>query len=80
MKSVAEVIDSVRLVGRETGFVQEAEAEALRLEAGFDKIRDVVSKAEAEQAGDAGEGGATAEGTSGGVHKKKKVAFLEVRG
>lgn len=46
---VAEVIDSVRLVGRETGFTEEGLAEAERLEAGFDKVRDVVSKIEQQQ-------------------------------
>ncbi|CAM9572039.1 unnamed protein product, partial [Scytosiphon promiscuus] len=60
--SVAEVIDSVRLVGRETGFAEEGLAEAARLEAGFDKIREVVSKVEQEAAPS---------------KKKQKVAFLE---
>lgn len=40
------MIESVRLVGRETGFAEEGQAEAKRLETGFDKIRQVVSKIE----------------------------------
>lgn len=66
-KSVAEVIESVRLVGRETGFQEEGEAEAQRLEAGFEKIRAEVAKAEARAAA----------AVAGGVYARKKVAFLE---
>lgn len=80
-KSVAEVIDSVRLVGRETGFEQEGLAEASRLEAGFDKIREVVAKVEQEAAAPTmSTATATAPSTAEPAqmdHKKKKVAFLE---
>eukprot|EP00903_Cladosiphon_okamuranus_P008360 g8039.t1 len=48
--SVAEVIESVRLVGRETGFAEEGQAEAARLEAGFERIREVITKVEDEEA------------------------------
>lgn len=85
-KSVADVIDSVRTVGRETGYVKEGEAEAQRLEAGFDRIRAVVKEAE-EKATPAQLGAATASenhfqangggGTLGRVFKRRKVAFLE---
>ncbi|CAN0174933.1 unnamed protein product, partial [Ectocarpus sp. 13 AM-2016] len=87
--SVAEVIDSVRLVGRETGFTEEGIAEARRLEAGFDKIRSVVAKLEstldtaAPPAAALGSPGTAAgvEGVAPGgassVPKKQKVAFLE---
>lgn len=79
------MIDSVRLVGRETGFAQEGEAEACRLEAGFDKIRQVVAKIEEESLpaarSEAPVTAGTAEAGAGGVaspaHKKPKVAFLE---
>lgn len=53
----------MRLVGRETGFVEEGLAEAARLEAGFDKIREVVAKIEQQGAAS--------------PPKKQKVAFLE---
>lgn len=74
-KSVAEVIDSVRLVGRETGFVDEGEAEARRLEEGFNKIRAVVAEMEARSSAEQSD---TAEGSKHARScKKKKVAFLE---
>ncbi|CAN0284140.1 unnamed protein product [Pylaiella littoralis] len=64
--SVAEVIDSVRLVGRETGFAQEGEAEACRLEAGFEKIRQVVAKVEEESRPAAGSKAAATAGKGDG--------------
>lgn len=70
-KSVAEVIESVRLVGRETGFQKEGEAEAKRLEEGFEKIRTEVAKAEARAAAAAAVAGGAC------TAAKKKVAFLE---
>lgn len=81
-QSVAEVIDSVRLVGRETGFAEEGIAEAKRLEAGFDKIRSVVAKLESTAApqaalGPPGSAAGVAPSGAGSVHKKQKVAFLE---
>ncbi|CAM9249008.1 unnamed protein product [Ascophyllum nodosum] len=87
--SVAEVIDSVRLVGRETGFAQEGEAEAQRLEAGFAKIRAVVTKnaqGEAAPAPAPAPSGSAADIRTDGINgaqghgvgkRKKKVAFLE---
>lgn len=85
-KSVADVIDSVRIVGRETGYVKEGEAEAQRLEAGFDRIRAVVKEAE-ENATSARLDAATASenhvrangggGILGSGFKRRKVAFLE---
>ncbi|CAM9465659.1 unnamed protein product, partial [Hapterophycus canaliculatus] len=83
--SVAEVIDSVRLVGRETGFAEEGLAEAARLEAGFDKIRQVAVEAETGGATNGpgvvvppGGGGRVAvASTAGAPLKKQKVAFLE---
>ncbi|CAB1117184.1 unnamed protein product [Ectocarpus sp. CCAP 1310/34] len=87
--SVAEVIDSVRLVGRETGFAEEGIAEARRLEAGFDKIRSVVAKLESTLATAAAAAAAlrppgaaagvvgVAPGGASSVPKKQKVAFLE---
>jgi ABC-type Fe3+-hydroxamate transport system substrate-binding protein len=40
---VADVIDSVRTVGTETGTSEEAEVVAQSLEAGFQRIRDAVA-------------------------------------
>jgi ABC-type Fe3+-hydroxamate transport system substrate-binding protein len=40
---VADVIDSVRTVGKETGTSEEAEVVAQSLEAGFQRIRDAVA-------------------------------------
>lgn len=71
--------------------MEEAEAEARRLEAGFEKIREVVSKAQEDQAAAAAAAAATTTTTAttaqsvsktdcsdNGVYKKKiKVAFLE---
>lgn len=74
------MIDSVRLVGRETGFLEEAEAEAQRLEDGFDTIRQVVAEAEAQSVAtppltlSETDPDAPAEGVP---PKKQKVAFLE---
>lgn len=68
-QSVAEVIESVRVVGRETEFIQEGEAEAKRLETGFEKIRTVVSEYCDAQA--------TCWAQGEKEFKKKKVAFLE---
>ena len=81
------MIDSVRLVGRETGFAQEGEAEAQRLEAGFAKIRAVVTKnAQGEAAPAPAPSGSAADIRTDGINgaqrhgvgkRKKKVAFLE---
>lgn len=71
------MIDSVRLVGRETGFEQEGLAEASRLEAGFDKIREVVAKVEEEAAAPATSTATSTAEPAEVYHKKKKVAFLE---
>lgn len=84
------MIDSVRLVGRETGFAQEGLAEACRLEAGFEKIRQVVTMIEKKKTLQAARSESTARGggeetgaprAGGGeaphAHKKPKVAFLE---
>ena len=77
---MAEVIDSVRLVGKETGFLEEAEAEAQRLEEGFDKIRQAVAEAEAQSTTtppltlSETDPDAPVEGVP---KKKQKVAFLE---
>lgn len=92
-QSVAEVIESVRLVGRETGFAKEGQAEAKRLEAGFDKIREVVAKIEearqeeqqhpttengaTESAAGKGEGKEEEAASGSGTKKQQKVAFLE---
>ncbi|CAM9596128.1 unnamed protein product [Chrysoparadoxa australica] len=62
---VQEVIDSVRLVGKETGYIEEAEAEAARLEAGFAAIKASVKSAIAEAK------------KENGNYRKTRVAFLE---
>eukprot|EP00904_Undaria_pinnatifida_P007081 jgi/Undpi1/3502/HiC_scaffold_16.g06874.m1 len=77
--SVTEVIDSVRLVGKETGFLEEAEAEARRLEEGFDKIRQAVAEAETKTAASPPLALSKTDPDTPvvGVPKKPKVAFLE---
>lgn len=52
----------MRTVGRETGFTDEGEAEASRLEVGFERIRTAVSDHE---------------DAIGARFKRKRVAFLE---
>lgn len=76
---MAEVIDSVRLVGKETGFLKEAEAEARRLEEGFDKIRQAVAEAETQTAASPplALSETDPDTPAVGVPKKQKVAFLE---
>lgn len=61
--------------------MKEGEAEAQRLEAGFDRIREVVKEAE-EKATPSRLGALTAseniiQANGGGGFKKRKVAFLE---
>ncbi|CAM9924853.1 unnamed protein product, partial [Discosporangium mesarthrocarpum] len=74
--NVAEVIESVRVVGRETGFTEQGEEAALRLEEGFRTIRSVVSKA-LSGAGAGARVSGVAGGCWPGVGDGKKVAFLE---
>ncbi|CAM9348514.1 unnamed protein product, partial [Choristocarpus tenellus] len=63
-------VDSVRLVGRETGLAEQGEAAALRLEMGFSAIRAAVAQAQSGLiTGDTGRWA--------GVGPGKRVAFLE---
>ena len=69
----------MRLVGKETGFLEEAEAEARRLEEGFDKIRQAVAEAETKTAASPPLALSKTDPDTPvvGVPKKPKVAFLE---